>query len=127
MIEKALPGLLTGLFVAALLLGLIFYAMKRAEKKRSVALQLAAESRGFDFEFVVDEDIFNKYTHFTILSTGMSRKLLNRIWGAVDGATFNFFEHRYSKGQQGGSSTHTKSVVAFDLNGLIMPEHRRYD
>ena len=93
---------ITGLI---LLVGGIIVAVRRYEKKRTEALQLAAQSMSLSFSKHPDTDLLTSLKRFPLFSQGHSRRAVNVMQGQADEIQIILFDYRYTVG--GGKHQHT--------------------
>jgi hypothetical protein len=85
-----------------LFLGIIFaiqYIYKKKRSERSEKLQLVAQSLGLLFEKNDSSDILQRFSHFHLFSKGHRKKIINRIYGKIDGIHAMIFGYSYTIGR----------------------------
>ncbi len=92
------------------------------EKKRSEALRLIAKSLDLSFEKKSSVDIERCFGHFHMFSQGCWKKIINRIYGNINGIDVIIFEYKYTVSDRScWWTTYRQTVVSFCSNKMCLP------
>ena len=104
------------------LIGTIIVVALRAEKKRSEALQMAAERMKFTFSQKGDPDLLERLKHLHLFSQGHSKKITNVLMGKAGALDVAVFEYAYTTGGGQHSQHWRQTVILFESDGMDLPK-----
>lgn len=110
-----------GFIVIAGLVGGIIYFAVTMEKKRTAALAKVADELGLDFYPKQVQTLLGRLGSFSLFSKGHSRKMKNVMTTGTQLGRLYIFDYQYTTGGGKNSSTHRKTVVAMEPDGVEMP------
>ncbi len=109
--------------VGALLVGgAIALAAYMYEKKRTAAMDQAAQQLGLPFFPKGDMSLVEQLSHFKLFSKGRARKIKNMIHGDAGAVEVGIFDYQYTIGSGKNSSTHKQTVITFRDDHLTLPQ-----
>lgn len=107
--------------IVVTIIGAAIYTAHVYEKKRTAALQEAAEAMGLQFLPQGDDSFLSRMTPFGLFNQGHSRKMANLISGETDEVRISLFDYKYTTGSGKQKSTHQHTIVALESPKLEMP------
>ncbi len=119
---------MTVLIVAAIvvgvlaLIGTIVVVALKIEKKRSEALQAAAERMKFTFARKGDPDLLDRLKGLHLFSQGHSKKITNVLVGKACTLDVAVFEYAYTTGGGQHSQRWRQTVILFESDDMDLPE-----
>ena len=106
------------LVVVGLVMGLSIYF----DRKRTEAMQAAADELGLPFFPQGDQSLIDELGYFDLFSQGRSRKIKNMIHGETDAVDIGIFDYQYTTGSGKNSHTYKQSVICFNSSDLNLPK-----
>ncbi len=118
---------MTVLIVAAIvgglaLIGTIIVVALKIEKKRSEALQAAAERMKFTFSRKGDPDLLDRLKGLHLFSQGHSKKIANVLMGKAGALDVAVFDYAYTTGGGQHSQQWRQTVILFESDDMGLPE-----
>lgn len=104
------------------LIGTIIVVALKAEKKRSTALQAAAERMKFTFSRKGDPDLLDRLTNFHLFSQGHSKKTTNVLTGKAGALDVAVFDYAYTTGGGKHSQHWRQTVIFFERDDMSLPK-----
>ena len=108
--------------VVVVIIVLILLLVARAGRKRREAIQKVADELGLPFFPTGDKSLIDHLSGFHLFSQGRSKKIINMIHGDTDAMDLAIFDYRYTVGSGKNSSTHSQTVICFQLDELNLPD-----
>ena len=103
-----------------LIVFLIIYSHKK-EKERTLAMQQAAASMGWQFAPTADMNMIPHTNYFNLFNQGHSKSIRNMIYGQMNGVKTAIFDYRYTVGHGKHSHTYNQTIVYFETPKLQLP------
>ena len=91
------------------------------DKKRTEALQAAAQAMTLDFSKLPDSQLLPSLKAFPLFSHGHSKKAFNVLSGVADEIEITMFDYRYTTGGGKNQHTHNQTVVLLKSAVLDVP------
>ncbi len=118
---------MTVLIVAAIvgvlaLIGTIIVIARNIAKKRSEALQAAAEHMKFTFSRKGDPDLLDRLKGLHLFSQGHSKKITNVLMGKAGALDVAVFDYAYTTGGGKHSQHWRQTVILFESDDMRLPE-----
>ncbi len=118
---------MTVLIVAAIvgtlaLIGTIVVIALKIEKKRSEALQAAAERMKFTFSRKGDPDLLDRLKGLHLFSQGHSKKIANALVGKAGALDVAVFDYAYTTGGGKHSQRWRQTVILFESDDMALPK-----
>ncbi len=104
------------------LIGTIVVIALKIEKKRSEALQAAAERMKFTFSRKGDSDLLDRLKGFHLFSQGHAKKIANVLMGKAGALDVAVFEYAYTTGGGQHSQQWRQTVILFESDDMDLPE-----
>ena len=104
------------------LIGTIVLIALKVEKKRSEALQAAAERMKFTFSRKGDPDLLDRLKPFHLFSQGHSKKLANVLMGKAGALDVAVFDYAYTTGGGKHSQHWRQTVIFFERDDMSLPK-----
>jgi hypothetical protein len=104
------------------LIGTIVVIAIKIEKKRSEALQAAAERMKFTFSRKGDPDLLDRLKGLHLFSQGHSKKITNVLMGKAGALDVAVFEYAYTTGGGQHSQRWRQTVILFESDGMDLPK-----
>ena len=101
-------------------IGLIIWAVRAAEKKRTEAFCVSASELGLEFSAEKNDALLEKMQIFTLFNKGHSRKMKNVMTALTDVAQMSIFDYQFTTGGGQSSHTHAHTVVAMESDSLLL-------
>ena len=107
--------------LAVVMVGVIWFALHKLEKNRSLRFQEIADQMGLNFHRKGDSGLQARFSALTLFGRGHSRKSYNVLSGQSQNIDVAVFGYQYTTG--GGKNSHTsrQTVMAFDSPHLQLP------
>ena len=102
-------------------IAVIVMLVRYYEKKRTEALQSAAQEMSLDFSRLPDTQLLPSLRAFPLFSQGHSKKAFNVMSGMADEIEITIFDYRYSTGGGKNQHTHNQTVVLLKSSILDVP------
>ena len=104
------------------LIGTIVVVALKAEKKRSEALQAAAERMKFTFSRKGDPNLLDRLKNFHLFSQGHSKKIANVLMGKAGALDVAVFDYAYTTGGGKHSQHWRQTVIFFERDDMSLPK-----
>ena len=104
------------------LIGTIVVVALKAEKKRSEALQAAAEQMKFTFSRKGDPNLLDRLKGFHLFSQGHSKKIANVLVGKAGALDVAVFDYAYTTGGGKHSQHWRQTVIFFERDDMSLPK-----
>lgn len=103
------------------LTGAMVYVFLQLQKKRTLAVQRAAEEMGWRFEAAPPFAVVPGLERFALFNEGHSRKTRNLLAGEKDGHRVAVFDYTYVTGAGKSQATWSQTVVHVHAQELALP------
>ncbi len=119
-----MPVLIVAAIIVAVLalIGTIIVVALKAEKKRSEALQAAAERMKFTFSRKGDPNLLDRLKNFHLFSQGHSKKIANVLMGKAGALDVAVFDYAYTTGGGKHSQHWRQTVIFFQRDDMSLPK-----
>ncbi len=104
------------------LIGTIIVAAIKAEKKRSEALQAAAERMKFTFSRKGDPNLLDRLKNFHLFSQGHSKKIASVLMGKAGALDVAVFDYAYTTGGGNHLQHWRQTVIFFERDDMSLPK-----
>ncbi len=104
------------------LIGTIIVIALKIEKKRSEALQAAAERMKFRFSRKGDPDLLDRLKGLHLFSQGHAKKIANVLMGKAGALDVAVFDYAYTTGGGQHSQQWRQTVILFESDDMNLPE-----
>src|SRR2546423_223301 len=100
---------------------IVFFLMKKAAKKRTIAMRAEAARLGWTFSAEPMLSYFPSFEEFALFSQGHSRKVLNQMSGEANGIKVAVFDYEYRTGSGRSASAYDQTVIYLQPVNLQLP------
>ncbi len=104
------------------LIGTVVVIALKIEKKRSAALQAAAEHMKFTFSRKGDPDLLDRLKGLHLFSQGHSKKITNVLMGKAGALDVAVFDYAYTTGGGQSSQHWRQTVILFESDDMGLPK-----
>ena len=116
MIERLLP-----IVVALIVVLVVWYFIKQAAKRRTIAMRATAAALGWTFNAEPLLSFFPGLEDFSLFSQGHSREARNLMQGEANGVKASVFDYRYKTGSGRYVTIYNQTVVYVQPANLDLP------